>query len=357
MSTRRRRRSRTPSAVSEQRTAGGRPLRLGLRAVVVFLSVAFTILVVEFGVRWSVHGGPFAALATYYSTEVSYFGHGSAGGLRGDPVIGFRPDPDAPGFNRLAIHDPAEVPPKQPGIPRILFIGDSITFVIDQGLPYEKGYVNLLRRGLAGQAEVLNGAVPGYTTHQERLWFERELAGLDSDFVVLQYCLNDNFEFLHRFDSESGILATEEARRVFLPEEGEYAWDRDIGFRAAWRDDTWQLFRDELSKLKAAVERRGGKLALISVPLAAQFDPAAISRDKTYTFKPQRKIAGVASTLGVPLLEATSLYGRTGGHELYLPDGIHLNERGHEVTAWATWRFLSKLGWVSSAPGARAPGE
>ena len=98
-------------------------------------------------------------------------------------------------------------------------------------MPYEKGYVNLLRRGLAGQAEVLNGAVPGYTTHQERLWFERELAGLDSDFVVLQYCLNDNFEFLHRFDSESGILATEEARRVFLPEEGEYAWDRDIGFR------------------------------------------------------------------------------------------------------------------------------
>ena len=387
MSTRRRRRSRDqPSDVSDQRTTGGRPLALGLKAMVVCLSVAFAILVVEFGVRWSVHRGPFAALATFYSTEVSYFGHGSAGGLRGDPVIGFRPDPDAPGFNRLAIHDPAEVPPKQPGIPRILFIGDSITFVIDQGLPYEKGYVNLLRRGLAGQAEVLNGAVPGYTTHQERLWFERELAGLDSDFVVLQYCLNDNFEFLHRFDSESGILATEEARRVFLPEEGdplgwlprssylgyrlriallkargtsegEYAWDRDIGFRAAWRDDTWQLFRDELSQLKAAVERRGGKLALISIPLAAQFDPWAISRDKTYTLKPQRKIAGIASTLGVPLLDATSLYARSGGHELYLPDGIHLNERGHELTAWSTWRFLSKLGWVSSAPRAGAPGE
>ena len=265
-----------------------------------------------------------AALATFYSSEVSYFGHGSAGGLRGDPVIGFRPDPDAPGFNRLAIHDPAAVPPKQPGIPRLLFLGDSITFVIDQGVPYEKGYVNLLRQRLVGRAEVLNGAVPAYTTHQERLWFERELAGLDADVVVLQYCLNDNFEFLHRFDSESGILATEEARRVFLPEkgeplgwlphssylgyrlriallraggmpDGEYAWDRDIGFRAAWRDDTWPLFRTELSKLKTAVERRGGKLALILVPLAAQFDPSAISLNRTYTLKPQRKIAAVAS--------------------------------------------------------------
>ena len=387
MSSRRRRRSRSqPSAVGEQRTAGGRPLALGLKTLVVLLSVAFTILLAEFGVRWSAHGGPLAALATFYSTEVSYFGHGSAGGLRGDPVIGFRPDPVAPGFNPLAIHDPAAVPPKQPGIPRMLFIGDSITFVIDQGVPYEKGYVNLLRRQLDGRVEVLNGAVPGYTTHQERLWFERELSGLDSDIVVLQYCLNDHFEFLHRFDSESGILATEEARRVFLPEEGdplgwlprssylgyrlriallkardtpqgEYAWDRDIGFRAAWRDDTWQLFRDELSQLKTAVEERGGKLALISIPLAAQFDPWAISRDRTYTFKPQRRIAGVASTLGVPLLELTSLYERNGGYELYMPDGIHLNTRGHLLTARATWLFLSRLGWVSSAPGAGAPGE
>lgn len=381
MSARQRRKARAKhTKVIEQRPAGGRPRLLGLKALVVFLSVTLTILVVEFGVRWSVHGGPLAALATLYSSEVQYFGHGSAGGLRGDPVIGFRPDPDAPGFNRLAIHDPAAVPPKQPGIPRLLFLGDSITFVIDQGLPYEKGYVNLLRQGLDGQVEVLNGAVPAYTTHQERLWFERELASLDSDWVVLQYCLNDNFEFLHRFDSESGILATEEARRVFLPEnrkplgwlphssylgyrlriallraggmpDGEYAWDRDIGFRAAWRDDTWQLFRDELSKLKAAVEGRGGKLALISIPLAAQFDPWALSRDRTYTLKPERKIAEAASTLGVPLLDLTSTYSRNGGFQLYLPDGIHLNERGHFLTARVTWNFLSRLGWVPSGPG------
>ena len=388
MSARQRRKARPKrGAVTEQPPVSDRSQpQLRLKVLVVCLSVTLTILVVEFGVRWNVHGGPLAALATLYSSEVQYFGHGSAGGLRGDPVIGFRPDPDAPGFNRLAIHDPATVPPKQPGIPRILFIGDSITFVIDQGLPYEKGYVNLLRRGLDGQAEVLNGAVPGYTTHQERLWFERELASLDSDLVVLQYCLNDNFEFLHRFDSESGILATEEARRVFLPEEGgplawlphssylgyrlriallkargtpqgEYAWDRDIGFRSAWRDDTWQLFRDELSQLKAAVEGRSGKLALIAVPLAAQFDPAALSRDRTYTLKPQRQIAKVASSLGVPLLDLTKVYLRNGGFRLYLPDGIHLNEPGHSLTARATWEFLSRLGWLPSRTRETARGN
>lgn len=387
MSARRSRKVRAKrSDVKALRPESGRPRHLGLKALVVFLSIALTILVVEFGVRWSVHGGPLAALTTFYSSEIAYFGHGSAGGLRGDPVLGFRPDPDLPGFNRLAIHDPAAVPPKQPDIPRMLFIGDSITFVIDQGIPYEKGYANLLRQRLDGRVEVLNGAVPAYTTHQERLWFERELAGLDSDLVVLQYCLNDNFEFLHRFDSESGILATEEARRVFLPEEGdplewlpqssylglrlriallkargtsqaEYAWDRDIGFRAAWRDDTWQLFRDELSKLKAAVEKRSGKLALISIPLGAQFDPVALARDRAYTLKPQRRIAEAASSLGVPLLDLTNTYERNGGFQLYHPDGIHLNERGHFLTARVTWAFLSRLGWVPIGPGVAVPGD
>ena len=138
--------------------------------------------------------------------------------------------------------------------------------------------------------------------------------------------------------------------------DGEYAWDRDIGFRAAWRDDTWQLFRTELSKLKTAVERRGGKLALILVPLAAQFDPWALSRDRTYTLKPQRKITEAASTLGVPLLDLTSTYSRNGRipalrsrryspkRARALPDGPH----GVEVSIPA---------WVGSnrAPRIAAP--
>ena len=132
--------------------------------------------------------------------------------------------------------------------------------------------------------------------------------------------------------------------------QGEYAWDRDIGFRAAWRDDTWELFRDELSKLKTAVEGRGGKLALIAVPLAAQFDPRALSRDRSYTLKPQRKIAQVASSVGVPLLDLTSTYLRNGGFQLYVPDGIHLNKRGHSLTARAMLQFLSRLGWLSVGP-------
>jgi lysophospholipase L1-like esterase len=377
MSRRRKSKAKAPVPGDPAAAAGGGTRTLPRNSAVVLASVALTILVVEFCVRWSVQGSFSAALATFYSSEVEHFGHGSADGLRGDPVLGFRPDPENPGFNKLAIHDPSAVGPKTPGIPRLLFLGDSITFVINQGLPYQKGFVNLIRERAEGETEVLNGGVPGYTTHQERLWFERELAPLEPEYVVVQYCLNDNFEFLHRFDPRTGILATEEARRVFLPEqgdpfswlpqgsylayrlriaaltlrgepEGEFAWDRDIGFRAAWRDDTWGLFRDELGKLKTAVEGRGGKLALMVVPLAAQLAPDAMARGGDYTFKPQRKVEETAKALGVPRVDVTEAFVLNGGYQLFLPDGIHLNERGHYVAARATWDFLRGVGWISS---------
>ena len=62
-----------------------------------------------------------------------------------------------------------------------------------------------LRDGLAdrvGAVEVVNAAIPGYTTHQERLLFESGLDDARPELVLLQYCLNDNHRFLHRFDAQ-----------------------------------------------------------------------------------------------------------------------------------------------------------
>lgn len=367
--------ARPPSAESAERAS---PLteappahRRGFAAVALFSSVFLTVLAVEFGVRWSVQGSFTAALGTFFSDEVEVFGEGRSGGLIGDPELGFRLDPDEPGFNPLAIRDPAQVPPKQSGRPRLLVLGDSIAYVIDQGVPYRKGFVNVMREKLADRAEVINGAVPGYTTYQERMWFER-LAGLEPDVVLLEYCLNDNHRFLHRFDPQLGMLATEEARHIFLPEQGDplawlpqrsylayrlrlalfqlgqeedqFVWDRDIGFRAGWRDSAWPLFEQELTKLNAAVEEAGGKLALAVVPLAAQFEPAALEHDAAYVLKPQRVIAEIAGRLDVPALDLAPFYARGGDFGLYVGDGIHLNEKGHELTAAATLAFLEKTG-------------
>ena len=151
-----------------------------------------------------------------------------------------------------------------------------------------KGYVPFLGQDLEGRAEVINAAVSGYTTYQELLLLEHYLLPYKPDLVIHQYTVNDNQKFLHRFDSNVGLLLTEEARRAYLPEKGDplawlpdwsylairlrflalqwrvkdhkYPWDKYPGFSLAWQDESWGLFEEQLVSIKELVEgnRRSG---------------------------------------------------------------------------------------------------
>jgi lysophospholipase L1-like esterase len=202
------------------------------------------------------------------------------------------------------------------------------------------------------------------------LWFEIHLQPLEPDQVVLQYCLNDNHRFLHRFQPGVGILATEEGRRILLPAEGdplawlprgsylarrirlaynqwksgeaEFVWDHDIGFAAGWRDDTWQLYETEMLRIKDLVEAGHGELVILVVPLAAQFDPAALARDAVYVFKPQHKLLEISRRHNIRTLDLTPIFASRGGFKFFLPDGIHLNEQGHALAAKELLNFLAE---------------
>ncbi len=340
----------------------------------VLLSVFLTLLVAEFGVRWAVEGGPGVALASFFSAAAT--NRGAADGLIADERLGYRLDPETPGSNPLAIRDPQEVPPKQAGVLRLLVLGDSISYVIGEGVSYKDGYVNLMRRALEGRVEVLNAATPGYTTYQERLWFELHLQDLEPDVTLLQYCLNDNHRFLHRLDGKTGLLATEEARRVLAPREGDplwwlprdsylayrarlawlditqrsegrFAWDNNFGFKAAWLDETWPLVRENVQKLDRLVAARGGRLALAIFPIAAQFDPAAQRLDGRYVVKPQSIALQMARELDVPALDLGKAFAVKGGARLFVGDGIHLNVAGHLVAEQAILEFLRERSLIA----------
>lgn len=62
---------------------------------------------------------------------------------------------------------------------------------------------------------MINGAVSAYTICQQRLMLEHELLRFKPDIVVVQHTLNDNQEFLHRYDESARLLLTEEARRAY----------------------------------------------------------------------------------------------------------------------------------------------
>ena len=327
------------------------------------MSVGSTLLIAEFVVRWTVEGSFAGAWRSVGRGGVPVARTGKTDWVIPDPELGYRLNPGQPGPNPLVLRDPSAVGAKKPGRKRLLVIGDSVSYVWGEKAPYQDGWVNLLRTRLERQVEVINGAVPGYTTYQERRYLERDLLALEPDLVILQYCPNDNHRFLHQFDAEAQWLGTEEARRYLVPREndlfpwlprnsylafrlrlailtwkeeigtGQYPWDNSYGFVPAWEDTSWADFEENMSAIQHALGTVGAEFMVAVAPIAAQFDPALHRRDSRYVLKPQTAVASVCERLGVPVLDWFRPMAKQGGFLLFEGDGIHLNSEGHRVAA------------------------
>lgn len=108
--------------------------------------------------------------------------------------------------NRQGLRMERDVEKKPEGGYRILCVGDSVTFgyrvplvfpdnpdsYAKDELPYPALLEHRLRAANAGrEIEVLNLAVPGYTSGQGRRWLERDLARYQPDLVTLCFGWND----------------------------------------------------------------------------------------------------------------------------------------------------------------------
>ncbi len=188
--------------------------RIFFSAATILLSVTSLLLIAELALRWREEGSARGVWGTLTSGEVPFSEFAGEGWFAADPALGYRFNPRRSEVNALGIVHPEIPPGKLDGLERVIVLGDSVA-------QDEDSFVSLLREEIKGRAEVINAAIPGYTTYQERLLLERYLLPLEPDVIVLQYCANDHHRFLHRFDPDSGMLFTEEARRVLLPEEGD----------------------------------------------------------------------------------------------------------------------------------------
>ena len=277
-----------------------------------------------------------------------------------DPILGFKYNPALPGVNSLGIRDKeiAIAPPR--GQKRIIVIGDSVSIMCDWKYSPRKGYVPFLRERFAEGSEVINAAISGCTTYQERVLLEHYLLPHTPDFVILQYTLNDNERFLHRFDSSMGLLLTEEARRTYLPERGDplgwlpnwsylvirlrfarlqfraqstrFVWENHPGFALAWRDDGWDLFEEQLIAIKSSLNNIGAQMQVLMVPFGPQFRNELLNMDRSYVLKPQSKMAELCRKHQVPLIDMFPVFEQNGGESLYY-DMVHLTEKGHRVLA------------------------
>lgn len=282
----------------------------------------------------------------------------------GDAVIGYRLNPNQPGVNRLSIRGGDVAIPKPPGLFRLIVLGDSI--------PWDNpGFVRIMsdRLSQTGTIEVINASVPGYTTYQELMFLKTYLLDTSPDLVILTYCLNDNYKFLHRFNENGQMLWTAEAEEslqvnsvfgAFVSRSyiltklklgfaafnrprvaSQFPWDNREDFNAAWKDESWAPNETYLAEMADVLARRGSRFAIVVFPFEPQLDERYLTADYAYTLKPQTKLKTICDRYRVPCLDLFPTFRdyRRQGAKLFR-DGIHLTPAGHDVAAATILDFV-----------------
>jgi hypothetical protein len=161
--------------------------------VVLFAAVEFSYRIYRDGFTKTV--------ANLGSDRVPYSNLGVSNWVIFDDDLGYRLNRGGDTTNPFPIHHGEITIPKPEKDYRILYLGDSI--------PWDKhGFAEQSKVLLSdkGRYDVINAAVPGYTSYQEVLLYEKYLKPITPDLVIWTYCLNDNHRFLHRFDEKAKML-------------------------------------------------------------------------------------------------------------------------------------------------------
>jgi lysophospholipase L1-like esterase len=101
-------------------------------------------------------------------------------------------------------------PARSPGVPRMLFVGDSYTF--GYMVPNEQAWGEVLNREYLPEWEVLNFGVPGYGTDQALLAYETLGERYSPDVVVLGFFVRDfvrNLRHFHSYLKPRFVLASD----------------------------------------------------------------------------------------------------------------------------------------------------
>lgn len=216
--------------------------------------------------------------------------------------------------------------------PRLLFLGDSCTRLGMSG----PAYPGRLKAMLAGRAEVLTAAVPGYTSHQGLAWLRRQLLAAAPDVIVVYFGWNDHWRTIGLTDRQYAAalsplrprLATL-ARRpageapLRVPPE-----DYGTNLAAIAREATAAGCKVLFVRAPGAIDDVGRRRLVEAGYIRPGDDPAALHAAHLGV------LDRVAAAEGVPVLDAAGVFAGLGPEpELLAADGIHLTDAGHQVMA------------------------
>jgi len=257
-----------------------------------------------------------------------------------------------------------------PGVPRILMLGDSITwgdYVRDEET-YVRQAARTLEAGLGYRVEAINAGV-GDTGSQEQIDILEE-SGLrvKPDIVVLGFYLNDSRppwgfpaelegrNWLRRHSLFVDKVYEKLTLRRWLRQQGadRFAWvdaqyrldwkhDRaaflelahlaQYDWGAAWVEDSWTTIDRELTRLEAHARRNGFRVATLTFPVRFQVE-ASTPEDS-----PQRTFAALARRHGFSNLDLLPVYRAHAGETIFF-DWCHPTPAMNRTIGAAVADFL-----------------
>lgn len=317
-------------------------------AVATFVGLA---LALEGGARWLERRQPRPKVAAYlWNWERMWQGefYTLGGGAAGWP-----PESE---INADGLRDrphPVERPPRTF---RLAFLGDSVT--MGHGLPATQAYPRVLQEQLdreGWRVEVLNVALQGWSTRQQRLAWERLARRYQPDLVVLAVCLNDVPELQNNLSRPPAWLSwlhrrSALARRVVDAGGREIASVEELFEQPAPRRvrEGWRRFFEEVRGLRDEVRAGGSRLAVMVFPFRFQVRPGAPPP------LAQQQLAAFCRQEGLELLDLLPAL-QPQGEDAFI-DYDHLSLLGARSVAAA----LQAQGWIPSSfdrRGLLAPGQ
>lgn len=186
-------------------------------------------------------------------------------------------------WNADGLRDRAHPKQKLAGDWRVAFLGDSVT--LGAGIEADEAYPRVLQGLLDAdgqQVEVMNVALWGWSTRQQRIAWQRIARAYRPDQAVLGVCLNDLAELQNNLSRPPRWLAWLHERSA-LVRRTVNAQGREIGsVEELFREPdaprvarAYALFFDELRALRRDVERDAARLDVVVFPFRFQVEPGA----------------------------------------------------------------------------------
>jgi HEAT repeat protein/lysophospholipase L1-like esterase len=245
-------------------------------------------------------------------------------------AVGWPPSQE---FNGDGLRDRTRPRERAEGTWRVAVLGDSVT--LGDGLKPYQAYPQVLEARLqtAGQrVEVMNVALWGWSTRQERIAWERIVRGYAPDQVILAVCLNDIPELhnnltrpplwlvrLHEHSALVRLVVGAEGREI---ENVERLFETPDAPRV---QEALQGFFEEVRTLRGEVEADGATFGLVIFPFRFQTEegaPAPVVQERIVSF---------CRAEGVPCLDLLPVL-REVGPSAFL-DYDHLSPVGSTATA------------------------